>query len=228
MNRWQLLDKRWLIGLGMVVMLVVGGLFIKSTQSTSNTDFVVEKQFSTSLDDVALGTSDNVAIDQTSESVEVVAYADIKGEVHSPGIYQITPNMRVSGVIDLAGGMTENADVNQVNLAQIVTDQMMIYVPAEGEEVSEVVHNQAEESEITDAVNGDSDIASGQSEDKVNINTANLTEFQTLNGVGAVKAQAIIDYREANGAFQSIEDLKNVKGVGEKTFDSLKESITID
>lgn len=228
-NQWQKLDKRWLIGVCSVVVILMSGLLIKRIGFSSHSDFLVDTQTSTSLDkvDVASPVTTEPAELMTTSS-EVIAYADIKGAVKAPGIYQVTPNMRVSEVITLAGGMTAKADADQVNLAQVVTDQMVIYVPKIGEILPEVAQNQLASTEVGNVEASPSSGASSNNSEKVNINTADLAGFQSLNGVGAVKAQAMIDYREANGAFQSIEELKNVKGVGEKTFDSLKESITID
>ncbi|MGX6962524.1 helix-hairpin-helix domain-containing protein [Vagococcus xieshaowenii] len=221
MDKWQMIDKRWLVGGGILIVTTILFVWFRNQTAASN-DVFLESSAIERIDSTSETTSGAVN-QQEMRSESLVAYVDIKGAVTSPGIYQITPNMRVSEVISLAGGFTENADSHQVNLAQRVTDQMVVYVPEQGEETPALV--QAESlNELTTNQVGDE--PSNQA--KVNINTATLEDLQRLNGVGLVKAQAMLDYRETNGAFQSIEELKNVKGVGEKTFDSLKESITID
>ncbi|MBW9331196.1 ComEA family DNA-binding protein [Lactococcus raffinolactis] len=148
---------------------------------------------------------------ETSKDIMV----DIKGAVKKPAVYKVSSHARVNDVVALAGGLTDQADIKSINLAQKVTDEMTIYVASIGEDVtaSEVI--QAEQGEATTT-------------DKVNINTADLAKLQTLRGVGAKRAQDIIDYREQNGPFKTPEDLGNVKGFGEKTIEKLKESITVD
>lgn len=150
-------------------------------------------------------------------------FVDIKGAIKFPGMYPVETDMRIFDVIELAGGLLEEADRNQVNLAEHVGDQMVIYIPKVGENLAEVMLP-------TDTSTSyyDSGHAQTENETLVNLNTATVQELQTLSGIGEKKAEAIITYREANGSFQTIDDLKKVKGIGEKTFDSLKESITIN
>ncbi|MBD3109981.1 helix-hairpin-helix domain-containing protein [Bacillus sp. AGMB 02131] len=143
---------------------------------------------------------------------------DVKGAVLSPGLYSALQGERVYDLIQKAGGFTEEADGNRVNLAQIVEDQMVIYVPVIGEEGD----NALEQNSV-----GNSSTGGGEEGQKVNLNNADENELQTLPGIGPSKAEAIIQYRSENGPFQSIEDLKNVSGIGEKTFEKLKENIAI-
>lgn len=150
-------------------------------------------------------------------------FVDIKGAIKFPGMYPVETDMRIFDVIELAGGLSEEADRNQVNLAEHVRDQMVIYIPKVGENLAEVMLPTE-----TSTSHHDSDHAQAENETLVNLNTATAQELQTLSGIGEKKAEAIITYRETNGSFQTIDDLKKVKGIGEKTFDSLKESITIN
>src|SRR5699024_3287764 len=136
-------------------------------------------------------------------------YVDVKGSVEKPGIYQANSDDRVNDLIKKAGGFSASADVNQVNLAQRVFDEMVIYVPEEGD---------LEEPNYTDQVTGKT---------KIRINFASQEEVEQLQGIGPSKASAIIQYREENGPFQTIEDLLNVSGVGEKTLDNMREDIII-
>ena len=153
-----------------------------------------------------------IELQQASAEPEQV-YVDLKGAVRFPGVYPISIHARVVDAIGVAGGPLEQADMTKLNLAQKVQDEMVIYVPL----VGEIVEN--DESFIT--------TTTSLSSDKININQASLEELTTLTGVGPSKAQAIIDYREQQGPFQSIEELKNVTGIGEKTYEKLKDEIEI-
>ncbi|MEI5988776.1 hypothetical protein A5881_000263 [Enterococcus termitis] len=164
-------------------------------------------------EELALASSSSSSTLET-KSISQQIYVDIKGAVKKPGMYEGTVNMRVWDAVMLAGGVSEEADTKQVNFSERITDQMVIYVPKIGEEIQ--------------VANKSSDSLTEQSNDisKVNLNQANETELQTLSGIGQKKAQEIIRYREENGGFKSIEDLKNISGFGEKTFEKLKDSIT--
>jgi len=146
---------------------------------------------------------------------ETVIKVDVKGAVQSPGVYIATKGDRVIDIITKAGGFTKEADQNQVNLAKYVQDEMVIFVPKKGEEV------------FTPDDIETSHPSSESNKGKVNINQANETELQTIPGIGPSKAKAIVEYREQNGLFKRIEDIKNVTGIGDKTFDKLKEHITV-
>ncbi|ASN05170.1 helix-hairpin-helix domain-containing protein [Virgibacillus necropolis] len=136
------------------------------------------------------------------------AYVDVKGEVKSPGVYEVSVGSRVEDVITLAGGFTEKANQSVINLAQKVHDEMIILVPKAGELV-------------------DVKTEGSTNSTKINLNYAKQEEIEQLNGIGPSKAQAIIQYREENGLFQTMEDVLNVPGIGEKTLENMKESIQI-
>lgn len=143
---------------------------------------------------------------QDDISLEVVK-VDIKGEVQKPGVYTLTSNKRVDDAIKEAGGMKDSADLSSVNLAQKLQDEMVIHVTAMQEEGTI-------ESDTT-------------SESIISINTASLSDIESLNGIGPSKAAAIIAYREENGPFSSMAELIEVPGIGEKTLDNIKEHIRI-
>ncbi|RTR35345.1 hypothetical protein EKG37_05560 [Robertmurraya yapensis] len=149
---------------------------------------------------------------QVEEIEEQEILVDVKGAVQNPGVYKATTGDRVIDVIERAGGITEAANGEVVNLAMRVTDEMVIYVPLIGEE--------------TESVAGVVSPGGGES-DKININKATATELETLSGIGPAKSAAIIEYRETNGPFQTIEDIMSISGFGEKTFEKLKESISV-
>jgi competence protein ComEA len=141
-------------------------------------------------------------------------FVDVKGAVAHQGVYEVQETARVKDVIALAGGFTKEADQTKVNLAAKVHDEMVVYVPKIGEEMSSMVIAISKNS----ANNGD---------EKININTASLEEIQELDGIGPVKAAAIIAYREENGPFQKVEDLLNVTGIGEKSLEKIKEQVIV-
>ncbi|MFS0644162.1 helix-hairpin-helix domain-containing protein [Siminovitchia sp. 179-K 8D1 HS] len=146
-------------------------------------------------------------------------YVDVKGAVKTPGLYRVEEGDRMIDAITLAGGLTDKADEKQLNFAQKVHDEMVIYVPEKGEK--------PEDYPQTGQQSGGSQAASGQEGGKVNINKADASQLETLPGIGPAKAKAILDYREQQGGFKQEEDLKNVSGIGEKTFEKLQDSITV-
>ena len=144
---------------------------------------------------------------------------DVKGAVKFPGVYELTTQHRIIDAIQLAGGYTDEAETRYINHAQKLQDEMIIYILKKGEDIEQFsIMGQAIQSTVPN---------SNIEESKVNINTADETELSTLPGVGPSKAQAIISYRDENGSFQTIEDLKNVSGIGDKTFEKLKEFISV-
>lgn len=154
---------------------------------------------------------------QTEEAA--IFIVDVKGQVKMPGVYSSNQGERVIDVIQRAGGLTENADESKVNFAEHVQDAMVIYIPAKGEEGITVP---AGTTGTFPHTGGGSTIQA-----KINLNKADINELQNLPGIGPSKATAIIEYRETNGSFKSVEDLKNISGIGDKTFEKLKDLITV-
>ena len=142
----------------------------------------------------------------------------ITGEVNSPGVKEVEDGARIEDIIVLAGGLTEFANISKVNLAYKLEDGQKIYIPNLNENVEEYITEE----------NGDGIVEkTDKSLGKININTADVGKLCELPGVGESLASRIIQYREENGKFKSIDDLKNVSGIGEKKFESLKEYIVI-
>ncbi len=147
----------------------------------------------------------------TEETGKIIV--DIKGEINKPGVYELEGDARVKEVILEAGGLTKQAEEKQLNLAEKLQDQQMIYIPNKEE---------AEEMEVDgDKQEGDNN------EDMTDINAADINELQEISGVGPAKAQAIVDYRKENGAFESVDELNEISGFGEKTVEKLRDSIKI-
>ncbi|WP_318508320.1 helix-hairpin-helix domain-containing protein [Bacillus sp. T3] len=139
---------------------------------------------------------------------------DMKGAIQKPGVYEAKKGERVIDLIERAGGFSDMADQSKVNLAMYVEDQMVIAIPQFGDTE-------------TDFVVGTS-VGDQSQPDKVNINKADETELETLPGIGPSKSAAIIEYRTTTCPFKSIEEIQSISGIGEKTFEKLKDKITID
>lgn len=161
---------------------------------------------------------------------------DIKGEIISPGIYKLKESSRVIDVINAAGGLTENANTSVINLSKKIIDEMVIiiYSNAQVEEFSKTKEienqviencNQIDENSLkNDACIGNNN--SLNQTNKISISNASLEELMTIPGIGESKAKSIIDYRNINGPFNTIEDITNVSGIGENVFAEIKEYIT--
>ena len=194
---WSLAVKGAVVGGAILLLVGVGGLLPKKEEAVEESEAVVT----------------TVLAEKTEESttLEAVIFVDIKGAVKKPGIYQMKVGDRVKDALDAAGGLTEEADSQKVNLAKRLEDQMVIVVPKVGEEAEEIPAGATSKEEAK--------------EGKVNINTATVEELKTLKGVGEKKAEAIIEYRKKNGSFQTKEDLMKVRGIGKKLFESFQERI---
>ena len=160
----------------------------------------------------------------TSEDNAVIIH--ITGSVKKPGIVKLKEGSRIEDAIEAAGGLTENADISKVNLAYIVEDGTKIKIPSSQEEDigdEEVIDNGSGENIIIE----ENTTSSNKSSQTININKATENELQTLPGIGASLASRIIEYRSQNGKFGSIDDIKNVNGIGESKFENIKDLITV-
>ncbi len=221
-----------LCGLGLVLLLVVASIFIYKNFTAKDKED----------ENIVLNTKKDIKKDEEEEKTSDVYYqVDIKGEVINPGIYTVKEGSRVIDVIRLAGDLTEVADTSVLNLSKKVKDEMVIIVYSFDEVASFTETKEQEEIEqeacknqngiendacIEDSTN-DTSSSSVVISGKISLNTATLDELMMLPGIGEAKAEAIIKYREEVGAFQNIEELKEVNGIGDAIFDDIKESITI-
>lgn len=161
---------------------------------------------------------------------------DIKGAVNNPGVYEMEKNGRVIDAVNKAGGLKKNADTSMINLSKKLEDEMVITIYTASEmKKTQSICSPCECPEVNNAciteneakVNSDDKKSNSQTNKKVSINTATLEELQTLEGIGQAKAKAIIGYRNTNGKFKKIEEIKNVSGIGESIFEKIKNNITI-
>lgn len=169
---------------------------------------------------------------KSGENIEAsVIKVYICGHIKTPGVYDIENGSRLVDLVSLAGGATEDACLEAINLAQILADSQKFYIPSLDEIKNGVPSFFNEWEDITSNSNDSSstDMANSESfQNKViNINFASLSELVQLPGIGNVIAQNIIDYRNKYGQFKSKEELKNVKGIGEKKFEEIKDFISV-
>jgi competence protein ComEA len=147
----------------------------------------------------------------------------IAGAVKNPGVYQLKPTDRTVDAVKIAGGATEEANLDLINLAALLKDGQKIIIPYK-------TYNQTEEVNNTNTYNHAVSVTSSSpvsTSTKININTANATMLQTLSGIGPVLSERIIEYRNQNGLFGVIDDIKDVSGIGEKKFEGIKDLICV-
>lgn len=163
---------------------------------------------------------------------------DIKGAVKTPGLYEMEEGKRVEDVIQVAGGLTSEADSSMIHLSKVLTDEMVILIYTK-EEIRKMKEGTYEGVAMQQechcpAITNDGCINKEEAETnisstakKISINTASLSELMNIPGIGKVKAESIIQYRKENGLFQKIEDIQKVKGIGAQTYEKIKGDITL-
>jgi len=185
-----------------VLLVLFFSLYIFFENKTvKNDEVVVNNEFE--IDEV---------VNDAEENIEEYI-VDIKGAILNPGTYVVTLDNRVVDVINMAGGLLENSDTNGLNLSKKVVDEMIIYVPFIDDNNDFVDYEQSNDNTFND--------------DKISINNASVSELMNISGIGEVKAKNIVEYRNKNGLFKSIEDIKNVNGIGNSTFEKIKEYIKL-
>ncbi|WP_330501331.1 helix-hairpin-helix domain-containing protein [Peribacillus frigoritolerans] len=205
--------KRKMTMITVAVAFVAAGIYFFSQQGEDLAD--TEDIFSVTAKEAEMEQS----VNESAAEPEIIK-VDVKGAVKSPGIFTAQAGDRVIDLISAAGSFTEKADTDKVNFAQIIEDQMVIYVPEIGEEDKGNLEN------IQVGTSGDA-VTKGTSGGLVNLNTATQEDLQTLTGIGPSKANAILEYRESIGKFKEVDELKQVTGIGDKTFERLRDSISV-
>ncbi|MDN5708308.1 MAG: helix-hairpin-helix domain-containing protein [Planococcus sp. (in: firmicutes)] len=165
----------------------------------------------TSLDELTSETTEQPPPPEIDPAVPTSVMIDVKGAVQNEGLYELPAGSRINDAIEAAGGFLPEADSRSINLAVIVLDESAVYVPKQGEESVE----------LTAATPG------GTEPGLINLNTATEDELTELPGIGPAKAAAIVAHRTENGPFKSTEQLMDVTGIGEKSFEKLKEMVRI-
>ncbi len=225
--------KQWFAGLLCVCLLCLCGceadpdVILQNGASASESVSVPESEDSfdeeydsgyaeqSSADETDAGTAES----EGDESSVICAY--ICGAVQNPGVYELPEPARIFQLVEMAGGLTADADEQSVNLARFLEDGEMVWIPTEEESAAGVT---APQEAAADTAASD---AAGEDSGKVNINTADVSELTTLNGIGETKAAAIVAWREEHGSFQSIEEIMQVSGIAEGTYEKIKDYITV-
>jgi competence protein ComEA len=227
-------EKKKKIFICIAIIVIVALIYIVYTNFYKNTFEEID------LNDAILDEGSNIeenldnSIVKEKENGDVIDNEDVEkdeiiihiiGEVKKEGIVSLKEGDRVIDAIKKAGGETKNADLSQVNLAYILSDGQKIYIPAKNEKIDNFVIS-SNEAEIIDN-KGNKNSESSNMSSKININTATESQLDTLPGIGPSTATKIIEYRNTNGKFKKIEDIKEVRGIGEAKYEDLKNYITI-
>ena len=198
-----------------IIMTVIG---IKLTSKEEDISFsnIDKEELNVLIDDELLKKEESIVVDGKNDKQKIII--DVDGAIKNPGVYEFVEGDRIDDAIIKAGGLLENANTSNINRARVLVDGEKIYISKEGEKNLDI--------EIIDG----SIYNTGETvenNDKININTASKEVLMSLDGIGEVYSQRIIDYRNIV-KFSTIEELKLVKGIGEKTFEKIKDIITVD
>lgn len=199
--------KKYILIISILTVIVYQILTKKEDYIESNTN-----------SNILISYQENNRLKEENKTNKIVIY--ITGAVKNEGIYEIEENSRIADCIEESGGLTEEANIDNINLAYIVQDGMKIHIPKKGENTNNIIDN------TNEYITKENDKETNKS-DKININTATQTELERLPGIGSSTATKIIDYRKQKGKFSSIEEIKEVNGIGENKYSKIKDLITI-
>jgi competence protein ComEA len=191
--------KKWL-GLVVIIVTVLFLFFWKTNQHTERSVIATDVQ----AKDVEKKSKPKILDAKEQKKILI----DMKGAVVKEGVYEMKEGDRFKDAVEKAGGFLPEADIKKVNLAQIVQDQMILYVPNKNEQVQDLA-------------------TSSKGEGKVQINAASKEQLEKITGIGSRKAESILKYREEHGPFQKIEDLLKIDGIGVKSLEKIKDQIII-
>ena len=200
------------VALGTIFAMAIGAfLVLQQKPEAKTTDFPTVSTTSTSQE----STEETSSESPESETILV----DVKGAVQLEGVYELPSTARVNDAIKAAGGFSDQADKKSVNLAQKLSDEAVVYVASQGENVSVV------QSATSSSATGDS---GSENTEKINLNTATVADLTTISGIGEKRANDILAYRDSQGGFTSVDDLNNVSGIGDKTLENIRPYVTVD
>lgn len=218
-------QKIFILVFSIIVIILLGFTFWNFNSDDNSDDNFEDLMINTSN---IQNTSQNDILNiTTAESEKIVVY--IIGSVQNPGIVELNIDSRVSDAVEASGGLLEDADVSKINLAYKLEDGQKITIPSINDKTDE-------DSSYENYISNDpgnmisqnpSSSTSESNTQKVNINTATQTQLETLPGIGPSTASKIISYRNENGKFKSIEDIKNVSGIGDSKFENIKTNICV-
>lgn len=214
------LDKDYIV-IGIIIIAVIVFIVLNIGKVT---EFNKEEKENTTINASIEESKNDIEEKENKENKEETKemgtgiFVHIDGWIQNPGVYEIKENDRVNTIIEKAGGLKEGASIKSINLAARLSDGDKIYIPNREEE------KQIETTEVKGNNTGTVKITKNS---KVNINKASITELKQITGIGESTANKIIDYRDNVGKFKKIEDIKEVKGIGDSKYESIKDKITI-
>lgn len=220
----NLMNNRKKILIAMAIIFCVGIVcciyFLESKDRNSNVENITES----GIIESETKNSNNIKSDDEHHKDTEEIYIHIIGEVQNPGVITLPKGSRIADAIEKAGGITESADVSKINLVYILSDGQKLKIPS--------IYDEKNDQENYIITSTEGNIIHGETngkeiKGKININTASQTELETITGVGPSLASKIITYRKKNGKFKTIEELKNVSGIGDSKFETIKEEIEI-
>lgn len=214
------LDKDYII-IGIIIIAVTVFMILNIGKVT---EFNKEEKENTTINASIEESKNNIEEKEIKENEEeqkevgTGIFVHIDGWIQNPGVYEIKENDRVNAIIEKAGGLKEGASIKSINLAARLSDGDKIYIP-----------NREEDKQIETAEAKGNNIGTVKitKNNKININKASISELKQITGIGESTANKIIDYRDNVGKFKKIEDIKEVKGIGDSKYESIKDKITI-
>lgn len=226
------INKKQKIVLIIIISIITFGISYYTYATKINEEFNTEEQNLEVEENEAKKNTTEENNEITDETTRIVVH--VSGAVNQEGVFELAQNSRVADAIEVAGGVTENAYMKDVNLASPLEDGMKIYIPTkeeneQGESTSYIrSSNTGTSSSNNNAITQNSGGNKTSNKNvKVNINTAGLEELDTLPGIGESTANKIINYRNENGKFKSIEEIKEVSGIGDSKYEKIKDLIEV-
>ena len=228
-------NKGKIITFAIIVLISIGGLLCKGYLSDEVYVLNEEENTSKNTEDTinkndGAGNSSSSNSNEANKSQKDVGVKEItvyiSGQVAKEGVVTLSSDKRLADAVEKLGGLTKNADTNNINLAMKLEDEKHYIIPKEGE----VIQNNSDSTQVTSNKDNNSSNNATQSDSqgsKININTADLKQLDDIPGVGEATANKILSYRDENGEFKSIEEIKNVNGIGDKKFENMKDLICV-
>ena len=224
-------NKSKIIIFVIIILISIGGLLCKGYLSDEVYVLNEEENTSKNTEDII---NKNYDVDDSSSSNSNEANKLTNKSEKDVGVKEITVYIsgQVADAVEKLGGLTKNADTNNINLAMKLEDEKHYIIPKEGE----VIQNNSDLSQVASNTdtnnqynNNSNNLAKSVSQgSKININTADLKQLDDIPGVGEATANKILSYRDENGEFKSIEEIKNVNGIGDKKFENMKDLICVN
>lgn len=236
-NKISELDKKKLIITGLILLFLLykiifsGPIGILDKREKIDDPVTSASSYSSDKEEkneaIKGGKKDNIVSSNEEKNETITVY--ITGAVANPGVISLDNNMRLDDALKKLGGTTKDADINRINLAMKLEDSQHYIIPYIGQEDDPSQKDMQASNNSSDSAGSldNSSSASNSQNSKININSADESQLETISGVGPSTAQKIVDYREKEGKFSSIEDIKNVSGIGDKKFESMKDSIDV-